>query len=111
MERQLRFVREVGEWSCNLVVPRQHQSAMASLHPGSPGLGAHPWPMDPQPLLHLVQDMVGVYCGSSQILLAMELWLTCGWRRWASSDGRRRWNQEDLDCRVPRELACSFLIF
>lgn len=30
--------------------------------------------------------MAGVYCSSSQSLLAMELWSTCGWRRLASKD-------------------------
>jgi hypothetical protein len=38
------------------VVPWWRLSAMASLHPGSPGLRMRPRPMDLQRLLHLVQD-------------------------------------------------------
>jgi hypothetical protein len=55
--------------------------------------------------------MVGVYCGSSQSLLAMELWLTYGWWRLASGDSRRRWNLEDSGCRGSKDwIAISLFL-
>jgi hypothetical protein len=55
--------------------------------------------------------MAGVYCGSSQSLLAMELWLTYGWWRLASGDGRRRWNLEDSGCRGSKDWIAISLFF
>jgi hypothetical protein len=55
--------------------------------------------------------MAGVYCGSTQSLLAMELWLTYGWWRLASGDGRRRWNLEDSGCRGSKDWIAISLFF
>jgi hypothetical protein len=52
-----------------------------------------------------------VYLGSSQSLLVMELWSTCGWRRLASGDGRRQWNLEDLGCRGSKDWLVISLFF
>ncbi|CAD6230079.1 unnamed protein product [Miscanthus lutarioriparius] len=75
---------------------------MASLHPGSPGLGARPRPMDPQRLFHLVQDG-GCLLQLFSKPAGDELWSTCGWRHLASGDGRRRWNPEDLGCKGSKD--------
>ncbi|CAD6203420.1 unnamed protein product [Miscanthus lutarioriparius] len=58
---------------------------MASLHPGSPGLGARPRPMDPQRLLHLVQDggcLLRLFSKPAGDGALVDLWLAAfGFRR------------------------------
>ena len=71
---------------------------MASLHPGSPGLGARPRPMDPQRLLHLVQDggcLLRLFLKPVGDGALVDLWL--------AAFGFRRWNREDLGCRGSKD--------
>ena len=93
-----------------MVVPRWRQSAMASLHLGSPRLGARPRPTDPQRLLHLVQDggcLLWLFSKPASDGALVDLWLVVfGFQQWLAVMESGGFGLQGF-----QELACNFFIF
>ena len=98
-----------GSGAAGSVVTRRCQSASASRHPGSPGLGARPRPMDLQRLLHLAHGG-GCLPWLFSKLAGDGALATCGGWRSTSGDGQRRRILEDSACRWSKDLV-AFSLF
>ena len=107
MRRQLRVLWKMGEWSRFDLAPRRRCSSTVSLDPWSMKFGVLPGRWTSSDAFNS-SVTAGVFCGSSQRLEAMELRLTWGWRRRASSGGRRRWQNREV-CIGSRGINVIFL--